>query len=78
MASGLPRISLPGRNLDIAVECARPGYGRRTLRSVPELEVTQDSLDDAGGVGEAHDLERTGVTSAEQRIGFIFFLSSGR
>jgi hypothetical protein len=33
--------------------------------------VTQDSLDDAGGVDEAHDLQRARATSAEQRIGFL-------
>jgi len=59
----------------MVVECARPGYGRRTLRSVPELEVMQDSLDDAGGVDEAHDLQRARATSAEQRIGFIYLLN---
>jgi len=40
-------VIFPSRNLDIVVGCARPGYRRRPLGPVPELEVTQDSLDDA-------------------------------
>jgi hypothetical protein len=34
--------------------------------------LTQDSLDDTGRVDEADDLQRTGTTAAEHRVGFIY------
>ena len=40
-------------------------------------EVTQDCLDDAGGVDEAHDLQWAEATSPEQRIGFIHLMRTG-
>ena len=36
--------------------------------------MMQDSLNDAGGGGEAHDPEGRGTTATEHRIGFIHAL----
>jgi hypothetical protein len=38
--------------------------------------MPQDSLNDARGIDEAHDLEQTGSRATEQRIGFMHFLYS--
>jgi len=75
-----PEVILPDRDfhIDIIVLRAPRGSRGRPLRPAPELEVTQDSLNDAGGVDEAHDLQRTGTTATERRLGFIHFLDQSR
>ena len=67
---GRPEVILPRWDFEIIVKSPRRRSGGRTLRLVPELEMTQDSLDDAGSVYQAHHLQRPGATAAEQRIGF--------
>jgi hypothetical protein len=61
-------VTIPRANLEIIVQSGLPGSGRCALRPFQELEVTQDSLDDARGVDEAHDLQRTRTTAAQQGI----------
>ena len=45
---GRPEVILPRWDFEIIVKSPRRRSGGRTLRLVPELEMTQDSLDDAG------------------------------
>jgi len=60
------------------------GYGslgrrrRRALGAVPQFQMAQDSLDDAGAVDQTDDFERAAATRANPRVRFVHLLDEPR
>ena len=52
--------------------------GRWPLRSIPQLEVTQDSFNGGAVVDQADNIERAAATGTQQGIGFVNPLNQPR
>jgi hypothetical protein len=77
-------FALESHGLDLACNPAEispwlSGCGWRMVRPVTELEVRQDSLDDAGRVGEAYDPQQAGAATAQKSLtGYLFLIRRAR